>query len=360
LGSDIDGSVQSFALSSLPANGTLYTDAALTTPARAHGCEPVMGHAGSSAHRERGGQRPISICKPIAPMAPERNAGVTRRPDRDMSLESHQRVTRVSGDRPTRVVLFCGGPTLARDVKEFICRLEDHPDIELLAVICQSRAQTALEVVRDLVRRRGLLAGPLLLALVAGAGARLLAHPGRELGLNRRMRRLSGRLNIVPDIHAEEVLDQVRSLAPTLGLIYGAPILKPCLFEIPKLGTLGIHHGRIPDYRGKKTTFWAMYHGEPMVTVTIQKVTAQLDSGEIVKEGHVETGRMSYGQVTRRLERLGLDLYIDGILEVGKGAARSVRRTGANRKLWRDPKARDLLTFYWRYLTRWVSMLPRS
>jgi hypothetical protein len=51
-------------------------------------------------------------------------------------------------------------------------------------------------------------------------------------------------------------------LAPDLGLIYGSPILKPELFEIPRCGTLGIHHGKVPAYRGNKTTFWAMYNGE--------------------------------------------------------------------------------------------------
>jgi hypothetical protein len=39
--------------------------------------------------------------------------------------------------RPIRVVVFAGGPVLERG-EGFLCRLEDHPEIDLLACICQS------------------------------------------------------------------------------------------------------------------------------------------------------------------------------------------------------------------------------
>jgi hypothetical protein len=150
----------------------------------------------------------------------------------------------------------------------------------------------------------------------------------------------------VPDIHDEVVLAQVRALAPDLGLIYGSPILKPALFEIPAYGTLGIHHGQVPQYRGKKTTFWAMYHGEPVAGVTIQKVTAGLDTGQIVRSGEVPIGRRSYGAVWRDVLALGLDLYIEAILQVREGTAVYRPQTGPKGKLYRDPKPADILRFW--------------
>ena len=166
------------------------------------------------------------------------------------------------------------------------------------------------------------------------------------------MQRLANRIHYVADIHAPHVLEQVRALKPDLGLIYGSPLLKPILFELPALGTLGIHHGRLPDYRGKKSTFWAMYYGEPTATVTIQKVNAELDRGQILKEAEVPIGRRSYGRVWRQLEQRGVDLYLEAILDVANGAASEVRRRAREGHLYRDPRMRDILAFYWRRWTR--------
>lgn len=257
-----------------------------------------------------------------------------------------------NSNRPVRVVLFGGGPTLERGVKQFIYRLEAHPEIEFLGGFCQSKAQTFWAVVVDLWQRRRLLAVPVLLVQVTSAMGRFLSHPRSEIELNRKMSQLSNRIHFVPDIHAEEVLEEVSSLKPDLGLIYGSPILKPNLFEIPAMGTLGVHHGKVPEYRGKKTTFWAMFNGEETAGVTIQKVNAGLDTGQIVKTGEVPIGRRSLNAVWHELEALGLDLYIEAILEVGRGRASYRPQTGKKGKLYRDPKFGDILAFWQRHFKR--------
>jgi folate-dependent phosphoribosylglycinamide formyltransferase PurN len=251
-----------------------------------------------------------------------------------------------------QVVLFTGGPVLQRDVKEFICRLERQPAIAFLGAFCQSDGQTFRAVVRDLWQRRRLLALPLLLLQIASGVGRCLSQPRAELELRRAMARLSDRLHYVPDIHAAKVLRDVQALRPDLGLVYGSPLLKPELFEIPVLGTLGIHHGKVPEYRGKKTTFWAMYNGEEVAGVTIQKVSAGLDTGHVVKEGVVRTGRRSLGRVSKELEALGFALYVEAILAMKAGTATYRPQGTRSGKLYRDPKLNDILTLWQRQLLR--------
>lgn len=259
---------------------------------------------------------------------------------------------RSSPKGPIRVVVFGGGPVLERGIKQFLCRLEVHPDIELLAAFCQSQGQTWRAIGQDLWRRRGLLAVPLLMLQAGAALGRCLARPRAEMRLRRGLARVSARIHFVPDIHADAVLARVRLLAPDLGLIYGSPILKPGLFEIPTFGTLGIHHGKVPEYRGKKTTFWAMYNGEKSAGVTIQKINAGLDTGEVVLQGEVAVDDGSLRKVWQRLEALGLDLYLQAILEIKAGTARYQPQAGKKGKLYRDPSLRDLLTFYYRQARR--------
>jgi folate-dependent phosphoribosylglycinamide formyltransferase PurN len=257
----------------------------------------------------------------------------------------------VSLDRPIRIVLFTSGPGMTPEVRKFLLRLESDAGVQLLAIFCQAD-QRRFAVVRDLWQRRGVLAFPLLATRYAGMAVALARHPRAEVGLRRMAARLRDQTHTVQDIHQPAVLARVAALAPDLGLVYGSPILKPALFEIPVRGTLGIHHGKVPEYRGNKTTFWAMYNGEKVAGVTIQKINAGLDTGEIVKEGHVEIGNRSLRAVWRALEALGRDLYMEAIAEVKAGTAVYRPQVGTRGPLYHNPKPRDFLLFGLRWLQR--------
>ena len=250
--------------------------------------------------------------------------------------------------RPIRVVLFCGGPTLDPAVVRFVALLEIQREIEFVGGFCQTQAQTLRAVIRDRLKRRGLLGIAVLLAEALGAAVRLLADPRGQVALGKWRASLAARIHPVPDIHAESVRERIRVLNPDLGLIYGSPLLKPCLFQIPRLGTVGIHHGKMPQYRGKKTTFWSMYNGEDTAGVTIQLVNAGIDTGQIIQRGEVPIRRKSMAQLKRELEELGFLLYVQAILDLKRGAARFIPAPGPKGKLYRDPTPADFVRFWWR------------
>ena len=255
-------------------------------------------------------------------------------------------------NRPIRVVMFGSGPELNPDTKQFLYKLEEHPEIELLGAICQADSQTIGAVFMDLWNRRGLLAFPLFAVWFLDKTLRFILHPVEELTLNRKLKNIQNRIHFVTNIHDLQVLSQVKSLEPDLGLIYGSPILKPELFEIPKFGTLGIHHGKVPEYRGNKTTFWMMYNGEKFAGVTIQKVNKGLDTGTIVRTGEVKAYRQSYQVVFHELEALGVELYIQAILDVKHGTAEYKPQKGVKGKLYRNPKFSDFVKFWGKQLKR--------
>ena len=254
--------------------------------------------------------------------------------------------------RPIRVVLFCGGPTLDRAVVHFVTRLESQPEIEFVGGLCQTHGQTLTAVIQDRLRRRGGLGLGLLLVETLRVIGRFVADPQAEMALRRRRPGIQRRIQAFPDIHADAALERLRALNPDLGLIYGGPILRPCLFQIPRLGTLGIHHGKMPQYRGKKTTFWAMYNGEETAGVTIQRVNAGIDTGQIIKRGEVQIDRKSVAMVTHELEELGFTLYVQAILDIKRGTARFSPESGTKGKLYKDPKLSDFVRFWWRQ-RRW-------
>ena len=241
-----------------------------------------------------------------------------------------------------RVAVFTGGPAIRPSVRQFLCRLEADPHIQLVAVFWQTPGTGLANIVADAWRRRKILALPALVIQAAEAiRARVTDSTGTECKQG-----LKSRIHPVQNVHAPVVLDQLADLDVDLGLIYGGPILKPSLFQIPRHGTLGIHHGKLPEYRGKKTLFWAMYHGEEHAGVTIQRINEGLDTGEVVREGLVDVGKRRMARVWQDVEALGYDLYIQAIHDIRTGTATFAKPEGPRGKLFRDPKLSDLFTFY--------------
>lgn len=257
----------------------------------------------------------------------------------------------VTGDRPIRVVFF-GGAYLQPGAQRFVAMLEANTEIDLVLGLCEGPGSGWRHRLANLWRRRGLFAIPVLMADIAGEGMSFLRQPRQWLALRRHSVSASPKIRSVADVHAQPVLEQLRDIAPDLGVIYGGPILRPAVFEVPRLGTLGIHHGRVPAYRGKKTTFWEMYNGESEAGITIQRVTAGLDTGDVVRNASVTIGRKSYGRVWREVEELGCQVFIDAVLDMKYGRATLTPQSPQRGPLYRQPSAGDLLQFWLRRLLR--------
>jgi Formyl transferase len=58
----------------------------------------------------------------------------------------------------------------------------------------------------------------------------------------------------------------------------------PELLNLPRLGWLNLHHGRLPDYRGIFSVFWAMANNEPVLYVTAHLMNDTVDGGPVVIE----------------------------------------------------------------------------
>lgn len=99
------------------------------------------------------------------------------------------------------------------------------------------------------------------------------------------------RLLEVKGLHDEGTLAAVRAFAPDLGLVLAASILKPSLFEIPRLGTINLHKGLLPDFRGMPPAFWELYENRQELGCTIHKVDAGLDTGPLLLQRRIPRRR---------------------------------------------------------------------
>jgi methionyl-tRNA formyltransferase len=89
-------------------------------------------------------------------------------------------------------------------------------------------------------------------------------------------------LHLADNYHTDSARALMRAAAPDLGVIYGTNIIKETVFKIPRLGSVNVHQGLAPWYRGGPPVFWELYNGEQEVGITVHFVESKVDSGKIV------------------------------------------------------------------------------
>lgn len=131
-------------------------------------------------------------------------------------------------------------------------------------------------------------------------------------------RRAGFRVIEAGSVNGEEFLREAKAIDPDVIVSVAAPeIFKQPLLSLARLGAINIHSGRLPRYRGMMPTFWQLLHGEPHVTVTIHRMVARLDAGEIVSEERFPLkDRDSLDRVIVGTKRLGGRMMIRTLLDL--------------------------------------------
>lgn len=133
----------------------------------------------------------------------------------------------------------------------------------------------------------------------------------------------------VASINGPDSCAFVREHGFDLGIALGAPILREPMFSLPRLGTINLHKGRLPDYRGMPPAFWEMRNGERSIGCTVHKVAAGLDTGDILLQSSVEVEPFSnVGGMRIKLHSLGVQMVCDAVDLIAAGKAVFVPQPG--------------------------------
>lgn len=191
----------------------------------------------------------------------------------------------------------CGAPTVARD------GLPDHGN------------------------RGGIGAGPVTSALRRFFARSVTGDKCSEvIPLDDRVSHLT-----VDDFTAPATLEAIRAFQPTLGVLVGTPDLPPEAFSIPELGSISLHDGKTPEYRGAGTGFWEMYNGDPRVGVTVHWVEGGIDAGAIIRQENLPFDSAPPGDPFEYIDRFRCDVLEPAGLRLLVAAVEDIvagKRTG--------------------------------
>ena len=93
-------------------------------------------------------------------------------------------------------------------------------------------------------------------------------------------------------LHSNFVLQSLSKLKAKTGFIFGAPLLKKELFQIPEYGCVNIHTGLVNHYRGVDSSLWAMYDNRPdLIGTTLHYIDASIDAGNVIDTDTIDVDR---------------------------------------------------------------------
>jgi len=148
-------------------------------------------------------------------------------------------------------------------------------------------------------------------------------------------------------VNQKEYIEQVRAIAPDVIVSVAAPeIFKAELLDIPRLGCINIHSGRLPAYRGMMPTFWQMLRGEPAVTITVHRMAEKLDAGDVLATRlfAIESSD-SLDRVIRGTKCEGARLLINALRDLREDRAQTSPLDMKQASYFSFPKAEDVLEF---------------
>ena len=115
----------------------------------------------------------------------------------------------------------------------------------------------------------------------------------------------------------------ISSRNPHLLVLVGYPKYLPAeLWRIPTLGTINMHPGRLPAYRGRHSVNWALLNGEKEIGITIHYVNEVVDGGDIILQDTVAVERNdTCKSITKRITPRAASLVVTAIKQIKNGCA---------------------------------------
>lgn len=90
---------------------------------------------------------------------------------------------------------------------------------------------------------------------------------------------------IVDNVNSAKVITKLNSLNIDINIIAGFPyIFKKELIKTAKFGTINLHGGPVPNYRGGSPLNWQIINNEKYIYISILKVNEKIDSGQLLCE----------------------------------------------------------------------------
>lgn len=134
-------------------------------------------------------------------------------------------------------------------------------------------------------------------------------------------------LHFLDDPNSKEGLALIKAIAPDVLAVNVFNILRKPILKIPKIATVNIHTGVLPQYRGLDCRRWAILEGGS-VGASSHLVDEGLDTGEILvrRQLELQPGDTIKTLTARNYYTNKWQVFIEGLLKVERGELRGIKQ----------------------------------
>ena len=119
-----------------------------------------------------------------------------------------------------------------------------------------------------------------------------------------------------------EFISMIESIAPDMIVVAAfGQILPQELLDIPKYGCINVHGSLLPELRGAAPMQMAILDGHKETGVTIMKMEAGLDTGDMISKVSRDIEGLNITQVSEMLSVAGANLLVDTLPSIFDGSA---------------------------------------
>jgi Formyl transferase len=228
---------------------------------------------------------------------------------------------------------------LTRNPRGIASRFLARGTVPVAGVLLDEGAPTTMRRRLRKLRRVGPTAAPVGLAL-----RRAYAEAGGDVP---ELADLGVAVTRVPTLNGETARAELRRLAADVAVSLDNTLISEPTFSPPQHGTVNVHHGAVPEYRGGPPVFWELADGRDRVGFTVHRIDAGIDTGPVLAEGEVPIERRATLHETLAatlpaLHEASLDALEAVLLGLGRGEVAERPQPAAGRHRT-TPTLRDYL-----------------
>lgn len=105
-------------------------------------------------------------------------------------------------------------------------------------------------------------------------------------------------------------VETIRRKEPDVLIRFGFGILKGEILHAAKLGIWSLHHGDNKVNRGGPPGFWEVVNRETVTGVTLQRLSNELDGGEVLGKAFLKTDFTSFNRNQNGVFSAGIELFV--------------------------------------------------
>lgn len=150
------------------------------------------------------------------------------------------------------------------------------------------------------------------------------------------------------DVFSKEEADRVRKFDLDIILRHEFNIIRGDILDASRYGIWSFHHGDNAIHRGEPAGFWEIILKLPVLGVTLQKLTPELDGGLVIEKSHYNTSFSFVKNNTKILEH-SVSLLFKNLNKLQRGQFNPSKSPIYYNRLFRVPSVRVMLGYLIRF-----------